>query len=73
MSQEGPKAVCLTVLIVGALRDTSPDTGTQLSAFVQEVEAAMLRHFPDFLPGRPPVTVSWSEIRDDWIKRGGIV
>lgn len=64
-----PKAVCVTVLIVGALREQK-NAPAQLSAFMQEVEAAMSRHFPDFLPGRPPVTVSWSEVSDDWIGRG---
>lgn len=69
---EEPKTICLTVLIVGALREQKR-TPAQLSAFIAEVEHALFLHFPDFLPGRPPVTVSWSEIRDDWIGRGGIV
>lgn len=63
-----PKAYSLTIHITGALRGEGP-VGDQLTALMQRVEAAIFETFPDFLPGNPPVWISSSELRDDWIRR----
>jgi hypothetical protein len=64
-----PEAVCLIVTIVGALRTQSLPQ-EQFDAFMAAITRAMHDHFPDFLPAHPPVTITWHDVRDDWIRRG---
>ena len=71
MSEEKrPQAVCMTVSIVGAVREIDGEVGAQLQAFRAAVEALLWEHFPDFLPAYPAVVVNTYDVRDDWIKRG---
>jgi hypothetical protein len=68
-SDEQPKAVCMTIVIVGALPAMRIGDSDPIPAFLKDVEAALLQHFPEFLPAYPPITITTSEVRDDWIKR----
>jgi hypothetical protein len=69
MHEEQPKAYCLTIHVVGALRSEAP-IGDKLNALMERISQALDEVFPGFLPGDPPVWVSSSELRDDWIRRG---
>jgi hypothetical protein len=72
VSEESEKqeAVCMTIVIVGALRKAKlGESGDQIAAFLKEVDAALWRHFPDFLPAHPAITINTADVRDDWIKR----
>ena len=58
---------CLQITIVGALPPATDAVNEQLRAFMTAVEAALMAHFPDFVPGYPPVTftvVTLPELRE---------
>jgi hypothetical protein len=63
-----PKAITMTIVIVGALRPDA-DIHPHLSALMGQIQVALFKTFPDFLPANPPVTIITADVRDDWIKR----
>lgn len=67
--EEQPKAHCITIHIVGALRGEEP-IGAQLTALMERVSQALDEVFPDFLLANPAVTIQTAELRDDWVRRG---
>ena len=64
---EEPKAYCFAITVVGALKELKP-MGDEITAFLQQVEHALMTTWPDFLPGNPAVSIQVVEVRDDWIR-----
>ena len=54
-------ASCLTITIVGVLSDDAPDHA-QLLRLGVDIQTVMYRHFPDFKPGYPPFSVSFTTL-----------
>lgn len=67
MSEPRPEAVAIILTVVGAVR--APFPPSVLEALLRRVEADLAELLPDFLPARPPVTITVADVRDDWIRR----
>lgn len=50
----------MTIIIVGTL--PKGDINPQLGALLADVEEALRKHFPDFLPAHPPCTINVSQL-----------
>ena len=64
----GPQyPICLVITVVG--RIDGPDTSdmSDLHGFLADVKIALDTRFPRFKPASPPVIVTWSELRDEYI------
>ena len=52
--------ICLTILVVGTVQDSIQHT--EMSDFMKEMRLLLEKTFPSFVPGQPPITISWSEL-----------
>ena len=63
MAQLAKRPCAVTIVIVGALDlPVNDDTARRHDQFFAGVANLLREVFPEFVPGRPPVTVMWSDL-----------